>query len=334
MTGPDLPAVRVGIVSWNTAEVLDRCLACLPAALDGLDAEIVVVDNASDDGSPDVAASAPGVTLVRSPRNVGYAPAMNRALHVEGADGPPVLVALNPDTEPPPGSLRALVEAIVEHPHVAVAGPRLIGTDGGTQHSAYRFPSLRLAAASNLVPRPLQRGRFAERWWLHDRADHARRVEVDWLTGAVHVIRRAAVPGPGVYRERWGTYVEDLDLCWRVRQGGWAVLLVGEVTVPHVGNVAGAQAFGRDRTRRWLDATYDWYAGELGPWQVRLFALLNLLGSAAMGASAALGAVLGGRSRGRARMLLRTLPTHLRVVLAGPRDYGRPTRTTEPPRWT
>ncbi len=334
MTGSPLPTVRVGIVSWNTAEVLDRCLVALPAALDGLDAEIVVVDNASDDDSAQVAASTPGVTLVRSSRNVGYAPAMNRALDIAGADDPPVLIALNPDTTPPPGSLRRLVQALVEHPHVAVAGPRLVGTDGRTQHSAYRFPNLRLAAASNLVPRPLQRGGFAERWWLHDRADHRRRVEVDWLTGAVHAIRTAAVAGPGVYRERWGTYVEDLDLCWRVRQRGWEVLLVGDVAVPHIGNLSGAQAFGRDRTRRWLAATYDWYARERGPWQVRAYALLNLLGTAAMGTSAALRAALGGSTRGRARMLLRTLPTHLRVVLAGPRDYDRPAPTTEPPTWT
>ena len=98
--------VRVGIVSWNTAEWLDRCLSALPAALGELEAEVVVVDNASSDGSADRAAAFGWADVRRSDDNVGYSRAMNVALADTDA---PTLLALNPDTEPPPRSLERLV---------------------------------------------------------------------------------------------------------------------------------------------------------------------------------------------------------------------------------
>src|SRR3954447_47854 len=98
--------VRVGIVSWNTGECLGQCLDALPAALEGVDAEIVVVDNASSDDSADVAAARPWVRVVRNDVNLGYAKAMNQAL---GGTEAEFLLAVNPDTVCPPGSLSALV---------------------------------------------------------------------------------------------------------------------------------------------------------------------------------------------------------------------------------
>src|SRR5690349_5715196 len=80
LTGAAMPAVRVGIVSWNTAECLGACLDALPAALEGVDAEIVLVDNASSDDSAAVGAARPWVRVVRNPDNIGYARAMNQAL--------------------------------------------------------------------------------------------------------------------------------------------------------------------------------------------------------------------------------------------------------------
>jgi len=102
--------VRVGIVSWNTRSLLDRCLTALPAALEGVDATVVVVDNASSDGSPGVAARHRDVRVMTNAENVGYARAMNQALAGADAD---VLVALNPDTEPAPGSLATLAHRLM-----------------------------------------------------------------------------------------------------------------------------------------------------------------------------------------------------------------------------
>lgn len=279
--------VRVGIVSWNTAALLDRCLAALPAALQGLDAEIVVVDNASSDDSASVAARH-GVDVRRNTENVGYARGMNAAL--AGADAP-FLIALNPDTAPPPGSLASLVEDLRQRPDAGVVVPRLAGVDGTLQHSVYRFPSLRVAAAVAMLPTRWHRGPVGRRFWLEGGAPHDGSGEVDWAIGAVHCMRAVAVGTPP-YRERWFMYVEDLDLCWRLRSGGWSVWFDAGVVVPHVGNASGVQAWGDDRTLRWLDATYDWYSLVHGRLAVRLWAAVNAIGMAAKAAWAAFGLAL------------------------------------------
>jgi GT2 family glycosyltransferase len=258
-------------VSWNTAPLLDACLSALPAALDGMAAEIVVVDNASSDGSPDVAAAHPGVVVVRNAGNEGYARAMNRAL--AGTDAP-YLVALNPDTLPGPGSLAALVCALAAAPSVGVMVPRLVNADGSPQHSVYRFPSLAVAAALGL-PAKLQGGRLGARLALEGAPPPTTKGPIDWAIGAVHAIRRSALGGTPPYSERWFMYVEDLDLCWRLRRRGWSVWFDPSIVIAHVGNAAGEQAWGAGRTQRWLDATYDWYATERGRGAARAWAAVQ-----------------------------------------------------------
>ena len=291
--------VRVGIVSWNTAALLERCLDALPAALGELDYEITVVDNASSDNSADVVASRPGVRLIVHDENLGYAKAMNRALAGSSARA---LIALNPDTVAPPGSLASLVADLDRDPGVALVVPRLVNPDGSLQQSVYRFPSLAVAAAVCLLPTPLHRGWIGRRFWLEGHAPHDRSQDIDWAIGAVHCIRRAALGGSPAYRERWFMYVEDLDLCWRLKAAGLRVALDADVTVMHVGNAAGTQAFGPDRTARWLDPTYDWYALERGPLRARLWAVVNVTGLAAKLAFAAGVSLLPlpGRARRRA----------------------------------
>ena len=267
-----MPDVRVGIVSWNTGALLERCLRALPAALEGVDAEVVVVDNASDDDSVERAKAFDGVRVVRNGDNVGYARAMNQAL--EGTNAP-YLIALNPDTEPPPRSLATLVRALGAKADVALVAPRLVNSDGSDQHSVYRFPSVAVAAAVCWLPRRMHRGAVGRRLWLEGGADHRKSGDVDWAIGAVHCIRRAALDGELPYSERWFMYVEDLDLCARLHARGWRVVFDADVVVPHVGNAAGEVAWGDRRTAMWFDATYDWYALERGPLRAWLWAAVN-----------------------------------------------------------
>jgi N-acetylglucosaminyl-diphospho-decaprenol L-rhamnosyltransferase len=310
------PDVRVGIVSWNTAALLDACLASLPAALDGLAAEVVVVDNASDDASAAVAARHTGVRVVANRANEGYARAMNRALADTSA---PVLVALNPDTVCPPGSLAALVGALLEHPDAGVAAPRLCEPDGSVQHSVYRFPSLGVAAAVNLLPGPVHGRLFGRRLWLEGHAPHDRPGYVDWAVGAVHAVRAAALGGEPPYRERWFMYVEDLDLCWRLARRGWRTWFAADVAITHVGNASGARAWGPSRTERWLAATYDWYRTERGVAAARAWAALNLTGCLAKAAGTRL--AIAARLPGRPRRdwwyaeLRRAIPVHARALI-------------------
>ncbi|MDQ1521211.1 MAG: hypothetical protein QOI55_2284, partial [Actinomycetota bacterium] len=271
-----MPDVRVGIVTWNTAECLIPCLDALPAALAGLDAEIVVVDNASSDESAAVAASYPSVRVVVNPENRGYAKAMNQALRGPDAE---FVIALNPDTVCPPGSLRALVDYLRENPDVGLVAPRLLNHDGSLQHSVHRFPSVLEAIVMGFVPPPLRPGRIGESWWLEGAADrrHEQVEDIDWAIGAVHCMRTSAIGDLGPYNERWFMYIEDLDLCWQLHERHWRVVLAGDVVITHIGNVAGEKAWGAAREQRWLDAMYDWYERERGRWQVRAWSMVNVL---------------------------------------------------------
>ncbi len=302
--------VQVGIVSWNTAALLDRCLAALPAALEGTDAAVRVVDNASTDNSVETASGHRDVDVVRNDDNVGYAKAMNQALASPDAE---VLIALNPDTEPEPGSLATLARRLLAHPDIGCVVPRLVNPDGTLQHSVYRFPSPRQAAAVLFTPRRLLRRGVGARWWPEGYAPHDRSTDIDWAIGAVHAIRTSALEGRPPYDERWFMYVEDLDLCWRLARDGWRRRLEADVTVMHVGNAAGAQAWGEARTERWMAASYSWYAQTFGVAAARRWAAVNVTAIGVRFAAATPGALLGHEwRRNEIRDLRRIAPVNLR----------------------
>ncbi len=310
--------MRVGVVSWNTAALLDRCLAALPAALDGTDARVVVVDNASTDGSDRVPDAHAHVTAVRNPTNVGYGAAMNQALADEGAE---VLIALNPDTEPPPGSLATLVQRLLADPGVGLVAPTLVAFDGQVQWSARPFPSLAVGAATCIVPGRWQAGRIGRHFSLEQAAQPAAPTDVDWAIGAVHVIRARALAGRPPYDERWFMYGEDLELCWWLAGHGWRRRFEANVTVPHLGNASGDQAWGDGYAGRCFDALYDWYERDRGRVSVRAWASLNVLRVATRTGFA----VLAGRPEAHVAGLRRELPHHARVVLRGaPAPAGSP----------
>ncbi len=320
------PDVRVGIVSWNTAELLERCLASLPAALDDLDAEIVVVDNASDDESVAVARRHPGVEVVPNTANVGYARGMNRAL---GATEAPVLIALNPDTDPPAGSLATLVRRLRARPEVGLVVPQLLNADGSVQHSVYPFPSLRSAAIDSFVPDRL-RQRVARRWWYAS-ASRAHPYDtagpVDWAIGAVHVIKREALAGRPPYSERWFIYTEDIELCWRLESDGWSVCLEPDVRITHVGNASGAQAWGDVPRPRYLRGVYDFDARTHGRGHARAMAAINAAGACLHVAGNRLRGPAAGpegdRRRRVAAELRHLLPIHASAVVR-PEEGDRP----------
>jgi N-acetylglucosaminyl-diphospho-decaprenol L-rhamnosyltransferase len=319
--------VRIGIVSWNTAGLLDRCLGAIPAAAEGLEFDVVVVDNHSSDASEEVARRHSDVTVVSNDHNIGYARAMNQAIAYR-ADGssPEVLIALNPDTVAPPQSLTRLVAHLLAEQDVGLVAPRLINRDGSHQHSVYRFPSPLAALIVCTVPLRLQRGRLARRWWLEGRVPHDTACDIDWAIGAVHVMRASAVHALGPYCERWFMYVEDMDLCWSLHQQGWRCRLEPDTSVLHVGNASGELAWGDSRSSRWWEATYDWYRLRRGVPSVRRWALMNSAGVLLQLAIASLRRVSLGARKGAdaaARMfeLRSLLPLHLAMVRAPSTKY-------------
>ena len=244
--GPEgRPQVDVGMVTWNTASLTTDALRRLLDTDQGCDLRVLVLDNASEDGTADaIAAAVPEAEVIRSGRNLGFARGMNRLLDAAKA---PWFFALNSDAWPEPGAIDRLVRTAEEHPAAAAVAPRLLRPDGSTEHSTHPFPSLGLAAVDAFGLGPLLGRAWAESRCLDGAWAHDRRRQVDWAVGAGLLLRRDATQELGGFDERFFLYVEDLEWCWRARTRGWEIWFEPGAVVRHVGNVSGARRFGERR---------------------------------------------------------------------------------------
>jgi len=229
--------LSVIVVNYNAGGFLEQCLGSIRRVAGGAMPEVLVVDNASSDGSLDAVAGFPEVRLIRNERNLGFARAANQGIE---ASTRRYLLLLNPDTVVGPGTLEILVAFADAHRDAAVVGPRLLNPDGSLQPSAYRFPTLFQAAGAvfalkRIVPVRLLRARLGG--WLgryFGQLDpHARVRVVDYVTGACMLIRREVVTQIGGFDPRFFLYFEDKDFCWRVRRAGWGVYFTPAVEVVH-----------------------------------------------------------------------------------------------------
>ena len=223
--------LSVCIVSWNVKDDLAKCLSSLDEGARGIASEIIVVDNASSDGSPElVAAEFPRAELIANRSNVGFAAANVQAM--DRARGRHILL-LNPDTLVPPGALAQLVRFADEHPRAGVVGPKLVYGDGRLQHSCRRFPTIAAALFRNTLLGALVPCARASASYLMEEWDHNEAREVDWVSGACMMIRREAFEEVGALDAGfyWGS--EDVDYCWRVHEAGWQVLYTPEPMITH-----------------------------------------------------------------------------------------------------
>ena len=240
-------SASIVVVSFNTRDLLRKCLQSilgeceqLPA---GLTAEILVVDNASSDGSADMvesefSASSSPVRLIRSETNLGFGVANNLAL--EAAEGK-YLVLLNSDAFFHSGALRLAIEHLDANPAVGIGGARLVGSDGAAQPSARSFPSiwhdaLVLTSLSARFPRSRIFG-APDRTW----ADPNQPAEVDWLPGAFLIARREALARVGLFDPDFFLYYEEVDLCRRVKTAGFPILYWPDIVVTHLGGESSRQ---------------------------------------------------------------------------------------------
>ncbi len=226
--------VSVVIVSYRSRDYLPDCLDAVRASLEtsNLRGEVIVVDNASPDGSAAlVREHYPWVQLITNTENRGFAAAVNQGLRV--AQGR-VLVVLNPDTRPVGDALGQLVRFLHQRPTVGAVGPRLRYPDGRTQPSRRRFPTLLTGfLESTLVQDYWRDNCILRRYYLADRSDDEPQ-DVDWLVGACLAIRREALATVGLFDERFFLYAEEVEWFWRLRRAGWRVSYLPHVEVIHV----------------------------------------------------------------------------------------------------
>ena len=304
--------VAIAVVSWNTRDLLARCLASLePEARRGL-AEVWVVDNASDDGSADMVRERfDWVRLVASPVNLGFGRAVN--LVAERTDSPWIAPA-NADVAVRPGTLDALLTAGERDRRAGAVAPRLVLPNGETQHSVFGFPTIPWALALNTYAyraiRPL-----GDRFALPGAWDSTRARRVPWAIAAFLLVRREAWDEVDGFDEAQWMYAEDLDLGWRLRRAGWATRYEPRAVVDHEAAAATTRAWGTELAPVWQRSTYGFMARRLGmprTWAVAaLYALSTGLRWIAM---APLAVLWPRRFRKHHEMLGRWVMVHLRAL--------------------
>ncbi len=235
-----IPTLSVIVVSYRSRAPLERCLASLRECRSGLALEIVVVDNASGDGTVEwLARECPWVTVVANPDNAGFTRAVNQGMAIARARR---VLLLNPDCEVGAVALRWLLAALATDPALAAVAPVLLDEQGRVARSCGRFPDLWTLLCDHLG---LAR-RFPESPLFGAYKYGGRPPEslgtVGWASGAALLVRRAAWDHIGGLDERIFMYMEEVDWCRRAWQAGYRVRLVPEARIVHVGQQSARQA--------------------------------------------------------------------------------------------
>ena len=232
--------LAIVIVTYNSAADIGRCLDSIPAAARTTTHDVIVVDNASADGTAALVRERwPHVRVLDAGSNLGFARGNN--LGIRATDSELVLL-LNPDTVPANGAIDRLVAVLDEMPGVAVTGPRIVD-DGGRVELSY---GAMIGPLAELRQKLLTLG-HARRWpLLAARVDRAsgHASFPDWVSGACLLIRRADLVAAGLLDERYFLYTEDVDLCAAVRARGRLVRFSPEAEVVHVRGASRASAPG------------------------------------------------------------------------------------------
>jgi N-acetylglucosaminyl-diphospho-decaprenol L-rhamnosyltransferase len=226
-----MPAdLAVVVVNYNTGSFLERCMESIHASAGEISLEVVVVDNASSDGSAERStAGHPDVRLIRNRANRGFARAANQGIEATSA---PFILLLNPDAEVVGGTLASLVKVATERPRAGAIGVLVRNPDRSIQPSARRVPKLGEALGHAFLGPVMPSNRFTRAYIMAD-WDRTSERAVEWVSGSAMLLRRSALDEVGTFDEGYFMYVEDVDLCTRLRRGGWTVLFCPELEVVH-----------------------------------------------------------------------------------------------------
>lgn len=231
--------VSIIIVSYNTREFTLRAVESILAHSDGVRAEIIVVDNCSSDGSATALREAfPGVIVVDSASNGGFAAGNNQGLEL--ASGRYVLI-LNPDTQIRRDALRRSIDYMDANPAVGVLGARVWSEDGSVDPTIFRFLSLRQIAFSGLLPTAVMKktSLFGDGRYAGLALDQLQ--DVDVVAGCFMLVRRSVLERVGGLDERFFMYGEESEWCHRIRSAGWIVRYHPEIEISHFGGASTTQ---------------------------------------------------------------------------------------------
>lgn len=225
--------VSIIIVSFNTKNLTRKCLKIAEQEAENINHEIIVVDNASRDGSAVmVEKEFPAVRLVKSERNLGFAGGNNAGFKIAESE---FIVLLNSDAFLKSGALERALEKMDECPLAGIGGAKLMAENGFLQPSARMFPSvlnelLQMSGLADKFPRSRFFGRMEQTW-----ADPNEPGQCNWVPGAFTIIRKAVLDQIGYFDSQFFLYFEEVDFCRRAKKAGWQVWYWPGIEVVHLG---------------------------------------------------------------------------------------------------
>lgn len=229
MNSPDLSVI---IVSWNTKELLKNCLEPLFRETKKATLEVIVVDNASADGSPEmIEKEFPGVHLVRNEENLGFARANNQG--IRESRGKHVFL-LNPDTVVLDDAVDGMVRFLEQHAEIGGLCPKVLNGDGSVQSLGRTLPNLGNIFMQYFFPYKFYRA-LSDFLTGFKRRRKGQVFEVDGMPGAVMMVRREVFDDIGLMDEEIPLYGEDIDFCYRMKKGGWKIVCLSNYRVIHLG---------------------------------------------------------------------------------------------------
>ncbi|MFM9873283.1 MAG: glycosyltransferase family 2 protein [Fimbriimonadaceae bacterium] len=223
--------ISITICSWNTIEDTRACLQSLREAKNEANFEVIVVDNNSEDGSPQMVADEfPEFVLLAQSKNLGFTGGHNLALkHAKGTHK----TLLNSDTIVHLGAIRTIVEFIASNPDAGIIGPKLLNPDGTLQYSCRRFPNPVAAAFRNtFLGRLFPNNKYTRDYLMQD-WEHENPREVDWVSGAALFIRGDCLAKIGPLDDQLFMFCEDVDWCKRAWQAGYKVKYLPQAVITH-----------------------------------------------------------------------------------------------------
>jgi N-acetylglucosaminyl-diphospho-decaprenol L-rhamnosyltransferase len=274
--------LSICILTHCQPELLPKCVAACFAemARAGITGEIIILDNASEDGSPQrVARLFPSVQIIRNDQSLGFSAANN--IGIRRSQGRHVLI-LNDDAMLQAGSLELMLRKLDSNPRIGAVGPNLLNPDSSVQanFTNKRFPRVRAVLCDLMLLTPLLINHRSTRVWLTDWKGAAPGGETDHVSGACLLARREALEAVGLFDEGFHFLYEDTDLCFRLKRAGWLIYYVAEANVIHYEGASFGKLLRSERSVARFRALTYYFRKHAGFWDnvlLRLAAAMVLL---------------------------------------------------------
>jgi GT2 family glycosyltransferase len=304
--------LSIVIVSWNTKKYMEECLTSLRDIDGNLSAQIIVVDNASADGTPEmIRTQFPEVKLIETGANLGFAKGNNVGL--KEATGKYICL-INSDVNVPSDCLYKMHAYMEQQPTIGLLGPGMLRTDGRVYRSGMRFPTLwNVFVRATFLDSLLGSSEFFGGFLMKDfKFDHIR--DMDVLNGWLWMARREALQKVGPLDDRFFMYAEDVDWCRRFNLAGWRVVFYPEASAVHYGGASSANAPSRFNVEM-QRANLQLWAKYHGRLSIFLYLVISCLGYAIRATGWSVMYLIKSAARSRARIEIKQYLKCLRWAL-------------------